>query len=276
MPRKSCLTEENKKDIVKLYKEKNSGIKISKILNLPQTSVYHYLTTLGIARSNKENSRKYDVNHSFLEKIDTEEKAYWLGFIYADGYVSLRKSDKQKKVGIALSVKDKEHIDRFSKDINSTYPIKTYQTSGYGSSTYSRINIVSDKMFDDLVSKGAVEHKTLKLKFPNKNIVPKRLVDHFVRGYFDGDGSFAKAAKNFKLGYTIKICGTREFLEEIKSIYQLNGHFSKRHKDSKNNWTLEVGSQKDVLNISNHMYKEANVFLQRKRDRYNEILLQSS
>lgn len=276
MPRKSCLKDKDKENILKLYSEKYSGIKISEKLNLPQGAVYHYINSSGIARSNKENSRKYHIDHSFFKNIDTEEKAYWLGFIYADGYVSYRKNDKQKKIGIALSIKDKEHLELFNQCLKSTYPIKTYQSGGYSSVMYSRINIVSDEMFDDLVSKGVSEHKTLTLTFPNQSIVPDEMIHHFIRGYFDGDGSFSKAAAHFKLGYMIKICGTREFLESIQDIFNLKTKLTKRKKDNKNNWTLEIGAQKDVLNFSNTIYQNATLFLKRKHDRYQEILLQSS
>ncbi len=73
-------------------------------------------------RSNKQNSRKYSVNDDYFSIIDTEEKAYWLGFIFADGYISNKNG---KRVGITLKSSDRDHIIKFAKAISATYPVNT-------------------------------------------------------------------------------------------------------------------------------------------------------
>lgn len=44
-----------------------------------------------------------------FENIDTEEKAYWLGFLYADGCVG----SKESKVELSLAEKDLRHMEKF-------------------------------------------------------------------------------------------------------------------------------------------------------------------
>ena len=73
---------------------------------------------------------KLPINSNYFETIDTEHKAYWLGFIYADGYLSI--SGKTKRMGVSLCLKDKVHLQNFSKCIESNYPIHEYEVSnGY-------------------------------------------------------------------------------------------------------------------------------------------------
>src|SRR5271166_7037406 len=62
------------------------------------------------------------LNHSIFETIDSEEKAYWLGFLLADGSIQVRKN-VQKIVKLALAIEDKEHLEKFKKFVNSKLAI---------------------------------------------------------------------------------------------------------------------------------------------------------
>lgn len=254
---------------VELYKSGLPLIKASANAGISYECLRRKLKTLGLIRSNKINSRKYALDETFFHEIDTERKAYWLGFIYADGYVSRGKTN-QKCVGIALKSKERPHLEQFRRDIQATYPIGTYTTDSYGMDVeYVRILMTSTQMFDDLVSKGVLEHKSLILTFPNATVVPPALLHHFIRGYFDGDGSFARSKKDKEI-YTVKILGTKEFLNELSSKMGFpNRTLRKRHKKShKNNWTLEIGGRKQVVAVGDYMYRDATMFMKRKWQRY--------
>lgn len=269
MPRKP---NPHKEEIIRLYKEGLSTLKIANKIGCTIGVANNIIYRSGIARSNKENSRKYTLNHNFFEAIDTEEKSYWLGFMYADGYITKNKS--QKVIGLALSSKDKGHLEKFKTSLEATYPIKTYTGCTHGVETeYSRLYLTSDKMFDDLSNNGVRENKTFTVEFPGKHIVPHHLLHHFIRGYFDGDGSFSKNGDNYKLDYSIKICGTAEMLNGIKNAagvgYTVN--LLKRYDYDKNNWYLHLSKQKDVLILADIMYKDATIFLDRKYKRYEQL-----
>lgn len=254
---------------VELYKQGLSTIKVAEITKLNPGTLASKFKKLGIIRSNKINSRKYKIDHNFFENIDTEHKAYWLGFIYADGYISSNNKN-YKRVGIALGIKDKEHLKKFVNITNSNYPINHYTNKSFGVETeYCRLLISSDKMFNDLLNKGVFLNKTLILKFPNKEQVPKELLHHFLRGYFDGDGSFAKNKKE----YTIKVCGTKEFLEEfLNFIDKPNIKLLRRHKKrNNNNFQFSIGGRLNFIRITDILYKDATVFLERKYERYIEF-----
>lgn len=181
--------------IVKMYTEdKISGCKISKELDISLYTVYSVLESKNIKRrSNSINSKKYKCNDNFFNIIDTEEKAYWLGFMYADGYII---SDRDA-IGLSLSTEDIKHLDKFLISLNANNKISRYTNNI--NREYARVIIYSNKLKNDLISHGCLENKTFKLDFPN---VDENLVHHFIRGYFDGDGSLSK--HKVKNGYTYR------------------------------------------------------------------------
>lgn len=243
---------------IQMYVSGKSLTQAAKEANVGYCSLQPRIKKLKLTRSNKINSRKYEINHNFFDKIDTEEKAYWLGFIYADGY--LTNSGSQKLVGIALAIKDKQHLEKFLKSTDSNYPIHDYISSSkkYKKTKYSRIVATSEQMYESLLSHGVFQNKSLVLKFPNLN---KSLLRHFVRGYFDGDGSFAKA----KRGHSIKICGTKEVLLGILNFFGKKPKLYKRKKDDKNNWYISIGGRLQVKRIATLLYADSTIYLDRKQ-----------
>jgi hypothetical protein len=256
---------------IDLYQTGLSTIKVREITGIGFCKLTTNLKKRGLTRSNKINSRRYEVDHNFFNKIDNEHKAYWLGFIYADGYVSKRK-ETEKKVGISLGIKDMNHLETFKKHIQATYPVCIYEfkikSFAHPGMKYCRLLMSSDQLFDDLVSKGVFEKKTLILKFPDESIVPKQLQNHFIRGYFDGDGSFKKRNDGF---YAFSLCGTKEFLLRCQEILGKQTKLEKRHKDNKNNYSFSIGGRKQAKKAGDYLYENATVYLDRKYTRYKEM-----
>lgn len=246
-------------------KEKLSAIKIADLMNIKISKVYYWLKKANVViRSNKENSRKYNCNDQFFKNIDTEEKAYWLGFIYADGYIS------DINLGITLAEIDKSHLAKFSNSIDSTYPINTYKYSGYRDVFGSRVLIKSEILIKDLISHGVFYNKSLTL-LPPKNI-PEYLIMHFLRGYMDGDGSISISKTKYGPSFRLRFDGTTEMLTWIQSIFKTNSKLQKRNKnDCKNSYSLDYGGNPSVLSKLNLIYNNANVFLDRKYERYKML-----
>lgn len=256
---------------IELYKNGTPLIQTCEMTGVAKTTLHRQLKALGLMRSNKENSRRYDVDHDFFDRIDTEEKAYWLGFMYADGYITQSKSG-QKAIAIALSRKDKYHLERFRDALKATYEVKDYTGNSYGKKIqYSRLWITSDKLYDDLKAKGVVEHKSLVLMFPSDQIVPKELRHHFIRGYFDGDGSFSYTGIRDDT-YVVKIQGTYEFLDDLRIYIGMpQKEFEKRWDDDKNSYCYEFAAEADVKAFGDYIYKDATVYLERKYERYKAM-----
>lgn len=235
-------------------------------------------TTRTIVLTNKQrlNRRKYNVNDSYFDKIDSECKAYWLGFLYADGYVL----NSQDKIGLSLSISDREHLEKFANEIKFTGEVKDYEEKqGYAKGKmYSRILISSKQMKQSLIANGVLEKKTSILKFPTREQVPVNLIWHFIRGYFDGDGSLTHShvQKNGMRNYCIKITGTYDMIQNIQRIFQTNVKEEQRYpKRNIDNYSITIGGNKQVFRILKSLYHEATIYLERKHNRYKQFLTSS-
>ena len=273
MPRKlyEKIEDDKKDEIIKKY---TSGLSIDKLQEIyPQygrNRIYRMLKENCVMRNDSEKSRKYTYNKDFFKVIDTEEKAYWLGFIYADGYIVNGIKGKNKdSLGITLSNEDKEHIEKFKKSIDSNHPIRIYKTK-YGSNS-ARIIIQDEELVADLIELGVLRNKSLILKFPTTDMVDKSLIYHFIRGYFDGDGSFKKKGQKLN-GYDFSVLGTIEFLTELRTYLGVDNEIRKCNKNNdSNNYHLTFGGNQKVKQVANMLYGNANIYLDRKYKRYREI-----
>ena len=208
---------------------------------------------------------KISLNSDIFEKIKTEEHAYWLGFLYADG--SVYKGPKgHYRFELGLQERDLEHIEKFKKFINSKHKI------AYREKTKSYRIIFNDSKFcNDLINLGCVPNKSLILKFPTENQVPKELQKHFIRGYFDGDGYLSKPPKQL----TSDILGTKEFLEAIlfilKKELNINSVLLKKDKRNLNNTFNFYLNGNRCRSFLNFIYSDSTVFLDRKKELFNNV-----
>lgn len=130
-------------------------------------------------------------NDNYFECIDNPNKAYWLGFIYADGWICNNKSTSNYELGIELKSSDRYHLENFNNELGGVHKIvdKHYEkyicdSKKISITDSSVIRIYSKKMVNDLINQNVVENKTLKPIFPK---IEKYFYD-FLRGYIDGDG----------------------------------------------------------------------------------------
>lgn len=263
-------------EIIKIYNDEylngDSTIVIGNRYNIHYSTLRNKFLKLNLKlRSNKENSRKYFCNDNIFHVIDTPEKAYWIGFLSADGYV-FNRNGKEKKVGLSLSVKDLEHLEKFKKFISATYPIHKYTSSGFSESEYCRIVVSSDSMYDDLLKNGVVEHKTEILKPPNT--IPKYLTKYYLLGYFDGDGSIYLSRGRSPF-YSISIVGTDAictFINDLlieNNIINVPKRIEKRKKEQTVSF-IRFGGNRIVSKILGFLYDgiDPDVPLKRKKELY--------
>lgn len=230
--------------------------KIAKTIHMRKETISNYLKSQGYTII--KDGRKHFFNFDYFNTIDSEEKAYWLGFLYADGYVNERGI-----IEITLSSIDKEHLIKFCTSIG--LDIDVISSRVINNHECSRINIGSKRMVNDLIDLGCIQCKSLKLTFPNDTQVPQYLLRDFVRGYVDGDGWVGLCNTTPR----ISIYGTKEFLEEM--IEYLHLPSAKIRKDSRSNvYIVEWGSTK-AYNIINQLYKDSNIYLNRKYEVYQNI-----
>lgn len=202
-------------------------------------------------------------NKSLFDSINSEEDAYWLGMLYADG--SVRESRNE----IALDIKDKDVIEKFKTYVGRDNQVRTvnrkYKDGIYTSYAYS----FSDaKTKQNLIKLGCVPKKTTLAECPNENQVPTQWFKDFLRGLVDGDGYFQYDPSQRK--YRLMVVGTEALCKGLANRLQIEGQRVFKQTTS-NAWYYEIGRKIDVEKILTEMYENATIFLDRKKERYEDI-----
>jgi hypothetical protein len=214
--------------------------------------------------------RKHTLAVDFFDTLN-ERSAYWLGFIMADGGVyktsTLYKSPN--RLTLNVSVKDEGHLQKFINDIRSTAKIETYIPKGtYSTAPMSRVSINSVGLCRSLNNYGVVERKTGKECLPHN--IPDKLVRHFVRGYFDGDGTIVVYSERYRSYFSI--IGNRAILSYIQvhlvSDCGLNYTKLTKEPDVEGLYYLAYGGRQQLQRIYDYLYSGADVFLERKKEKF--------
>lgn len=250
----------------RLYQEGMSLTELGKMFKTSRHKLSHMFKKEGIT----VRTRKYEINETYFDKIDSEEKAYWLGFLYADGYVT---NEGRYNVALTLKAEDKSHIEKLQQIICPKQPLhikrSTLDEKEYESYT---LNLSSKHMVESLIEKGCTPKKSLTLTFPT--FLPKNLERHFMRGYFDGDGGlYVQPERKWFRAYLL---GTEDFLNSFQTIISNETGLSitklyhdKRHSD--NTFTLTKGGFNTVRTFMDFLYKDATIYLDRKYHEYCKL-----
>ena len=210
---------------------------------------------------------KYQIDDSYFETINTPNKAYWLGFLYADGCViaNNRNGKISYTLEISLCKEDECHLEKFKMCLKSNAPIKERKIAD--KYLACRINICNKKICEDLIKLGCTPKKSLKLTFPTEDQVSKELIPHFIRGYLDGDG----CVYNGKDGISISFVGTFEFLSKMSEIVNKELGLSKvAIRNSKGKaWDCQWGGLGNAKTWFDYLYNYDDIiFLQRKYEKF--------
>ena len=215
---------------------------------------------------------KNTINEDYFKEIDTREKAYFLGFLWADGYNSVEnktcKIDLQER-DIDFLEKLKEATD-FSGKINSYIAQKGKSYRSEEAIVY-RIHITNMGFIKNLYDKGVTPHRETS-SFPEKE-VPKEYFLDFVRGYFDGNGCCSIC--NGK-DLMVNICGGTNILHDIGDIlfndFEIRVRYHRRRPENPDNDTLYITGRADMIKFLKLLYQDAPVYLDRKYNKYLEAL----
>lgn len=246
------------------------------------SGLWKYMKQHGMETPMNRGSRKYTVQEDYFAVIDTEEKAYWLGFIFGDGGITrVYNSDPEPNVfKMRVHPKDRDHLVRFLKCIGSTHPIKdgTSKKSGYANQygkeyRYSEVIIGVVEFVRHLRAAGVVERKQFTPHHFPFHVVPEHLQRHFIRGLFDADGSMSF---NGKKGL-FQITGDKTLLTDIQHILvkSLGLNYTKLVAyDHSNAVALVYGGSVNgqLRKIAKYLYDGATIYLPRKRDVFAPFL----
>lgn len=248
---------------IQLIKEKEySCTKAAKELGLDQQSLssrlkkYYGITFLP--------DGKKEINSNFFDNIDTEEKAYWLGFFFADGYI-----DNKNGFDLVLCEEDYEHVKKFKEALKSKHKIGLKNVKLDNKIFKAcRLNIKDKNIHNKLIEYGCVNNKSLVVEFPNINIfTKKRLIKDFIRGYFDGNGSIGIDKKGY---YKVQITsGSYAFLETLSLLLDdLNIKSYIYHTEKRKN-VYDLKFQKENRDkFLKYIYRKSTIYLDRKYEKY--------
>lgn len=226
----------------------------------------------------------------FFNKIDNEIKAYLLGFYVGDGSISIRKNRKEYSIKFSQVELDKEIIYLIQDKIGNSNILKNtnikciFNNKSYNCQTSYSITYYSRQMVIDLISLGYGLHKTCRNlhlpKYLNNN-----LIIHFIRGYFDADGTcsmYKTIRKDRPIGNRIKptfhiTSKTSSLLKEIQTFLSNNYNINiPLYYDKKNYWVLKSGSIRETRKLYILLYENANYYITRKKNKFSNVMLTSS
>ena len=227
----------------------------------------------------KQCGQKYQYNADFFKRIDNEQKAYWLGFLYADGCVT---NLSVYSLRLSLQARDAEHIEKFRQIICPEAKIERYmarETVSGREFPAARAIFNCKELVENLIDLGCYPDKTEIISFPYDKM-PPRLYRHFLRGYFDGDGNVQLTKKlRVKPYCSFRLCGASlEMMLELQDMLVNSAGIAKNSitedkRASRNHlYTFQNSARKDVKNIYEYLYKGATVWLPRKREKIEQSL----
>ncbi len=269
--RKVKYTDVERSEIIQLYLSNKTIQEIQlSYPHLTEGQITYLLREEGITR---RNGKRVYLNESYFEVIDTEDKAYFLGLLFADGSVQkIQKSDNgySHTISLELNTEDRDVIAQFVKSIDTNLKVKDYHRVTDGRErNMSKITIHSKKIFEDLWNLGKRPMKVdTCVIVPD---LPNDLVRHFIRGYFDGDGCIYSTSEMPR----VTIYGTYDFLtslkDEISKTININRLGVHQKKDT-NVSMFSITKYDEIKDFYEYLYSNAKFYMKRRKEKFEECL----
>lgn len=227
-------------------------------------------------------------NDCYFDSIDTEDKAYLLGFFYVDGYISSSPIDEKNPkniytIELSIQLRDKEILDLMKEKLQTPRPIliDDKRCSKDGTPWHRcRLIVNSMHMWNTLNNYGCTPRKSLTVDFPDESIFiesnrysKEELIRHFIRGYFDGDGCISYTSKLHNKP-NIQLLGTESFLrkvlkyvpEELKNLTLRHNHCNEEEIEMFFNTSCNKAKV-----FLHYLYNNSTIYLNRKYERFTAL-----
>lgn len=265
--RERIFSEEEIQDIIQSYLNGESSVKIGKRYNIDHKPILKLLKKNGVYvdKLARRFHRQYALNEEYFDDIDTPDKAYIFGFLMADG----NNNPSKQTISMALQEEDRYILEEMRIKIGSekTLDFIDYTNKhdfGYTYKNQWRLNLFSKKFCEVLAEKGMVPNKSYCLQFPT--CIPEKLLSHFVRGYFDGNGSISSTST------AISITSTKSFCETLNDLLcehlDIHGRLNEASNHNGITYTYIITKISDVIKFLDWIYKDAQMYLIRKYVKY--------
>ena len=253
--------------VLEVYNETQSINAVAKYFQVHWGVAKRHCDELGILNDTHKNQYGNYEQYNLFTKIETEEDAYWLGILYADGWV---RSDKNE-IGLGAQEKDVDLIYKWKTYTGSQNKISVKRKEDIkpkvapdghlikATQDFYTLTFSSKITKDNLSSLGCLPNKSKILHCPTIDQVPDSLIRHFARGFCDGDGSIRWGKrKSFEL-----VSASINFLVELTTRLKIINYGTFRDK-----MRFNVYRQEDVKKILDLLYKDAQIYLDRKYKLY--------
>jgi len=281
---KERLATYNKKEkvdfIISEYVSGKPAKIIANKLNISISAIYEILKRNNIqVRSNTECHRKYKLNKTWFDNIDSEDKAYFLGLMWTDGNVDKRGSN----FNLSFKEEDKYILEYFSKifyfgAIGCIYTKKRSSPARPLIKNLSQtvLDVNNSEMTQKLIDLGCVPNKTFITRFPQW--LDKALYKHFIRGLIDGDGCITICNKKQPL---VSFTGTLELIQDLLVVFNNELNIKKilvrraigpLSTPNANTYVFSMTGFNKIKKFLDWIYQDATIYFTRKKDKYITIL----
>lgn len=267
------LEERIKEEFLKIkYKDIYSAVEIKNNLedSISYAEIINILTNIyGYKLSDR---RKYTLNDFYFSDIKNQKQAYILGLLAADGYVGYHNE-------FVISSKDFDILEKIRIEMDISKELATGSKGGYENSGRNKeIRISSKFLVNDLNKLGY---------FPNKSLTFNKIPDikddlkrHFLRGYFDGDGSITHYVRDYKVKnkiysydrLTMTILATEPLLYQFIDFFEIEKYSITRSKTEGLKY-LYISAKKEIFHMYNLMYTDSEISLNRKREIWDKYIM---
>lgn len=272
--RYSTIPDNERKVILDAYASGSTMKESSALFGYPKSACEWLLKDEGLtARKTQSNARRYTVDETFFDVIDTQEKAYWLGFLLADGCIFQVKGQPPNGVILGLASVDREHLEKFKKALLSDHVIRHVAQKPSKNSAVQKIhhcdvvNVYSRKLAKRLTERGVVPAKSL-VAVPYLDF-PEEFHRHYWRGVVEGDGSIIFSGRAWKIGLSgseAVVEGFRSFLlgEGVKTEAQV--------RPSRSIFCFATAGSRVTKQIGELLWGDATIYLDRKYENYLKMM----
>lgn len=263
------VTENDYDDIVDMYSKGATVDDIVKKYHVSDKTIYSILKLRNVKLLNYgEHSKIYTLNEHYFDVIDTYNKAYVLGILYADG------CNTGTSITLSLKSCDKHILEAINNELSSNRPLKflTYSQENSNWSDQYKLTITNKYMAMQLSKLGMVKNKSLILAFPEW--LDDDLVPSFIRGYMDGDGSIEKNECRINLISTEQFC--KKAAEILNNKLGIHCGVYKCKKNSETTTRMmQIAGRNQVKKFLDYIYQDAELFLKRKYEIYQSVYCSS-
>ena len=256
--RKKCLTEKGKEKLIELYNAGLNYVSIGKEMGVGEEVMTRWAKELQLT----DRRRKYHFNENYFANINSKEKAYWLGFLSADGCVN----QERQYVYLELQEGDFQHIEKFRLALQSyDQQTKPIQNNGF---LHYRFTAFSKTLVQDLAKYNIVQNKSLVFSPPTN--ISTDLLPYWIIGYMDGDGCVYLAKGRLKINFI----GTNETCKFLKEYFNSNNTISQAHNCQNNTYSFTLEVELSEAFLKQYNYDNLDFALERKKQIYASFIQQ--